>query len=153
MAWQEIRQCLSVGTYTAAVMMCRKLLLHVEVAQGLPAKNDKDSAPTFAQVNSYLEDEGVITNKMRPWVDRIKDMGNDGAHEITPITENDAMAVARYAEQLLRMTYELVAPENEAPLAELMGRPPSAPHPVPQCATNTSPCGIRGGMTQGPRSC
>ena len=109
-AWTEVRECLGVGANTAAVMMCRKILLHIAVAQGLPAKNDKDWAPSFAEVNNYLEMEGIITTRMRPWVDLIKDVGNDGAHEINPITQDDARNVARYTEQLLRLTYELVAP-------------------------------------------
>jgi hypothetical protein len=39
--WNEVRECLAVGAYTAAVMMCRKLLLHVAVtyklAERIPA--------------------------------------------------------------------------------------------------------------------
>lgn len=34
-AWTEVRECLAVGANTAAVMMCRKLLLHVAVSNGL----------------------------------------------------------------------------------------------------------------------
>lgn len=34
-AWNEVRNCLSVGAYTAAVMMCRKLLYHMAVEEGL----------------------------------------------------------------------------------------------------------------------
>jgi hypothetical protein len=107
--WEEVRECLAVGAFTAAVMMCRKLLFHVAVSQGLAAKNEKDFAPTYTQAVEFLEDEGLVTKKMRTWVDRIKDVGNDANHEITPITQGAAMDVAEFTEQLLRLTYEMDA--------------------------------------------
>ena len=107
--WKEVRECLGVGAYTAAVMMCRKLLFHVAVAHELPAKDAKDRAPSFVEAVQHLESEGLISKRMRPWVDRIKDVGNDANHEITPITEDVAMDVATFTEQLLRLTYEMPA--------------------------------------------
>jgi predicted RNA-binding Zn-ribbon protein involved in translation (DUF1610 family) len=108
-AWKEARVCLGAGAYTAAVMMCRKLLFHIAVAHGLPAKNEKDRAPTYAQAVEHLESEGIITARMRPWIDRIKDVGNDANHEIVPINADVARDVATFTEQLLRLTYEMDA--------------------------------------------
>ncbi len=106
-AWSEVRSCLSVGAYTASVMLCRKLLFHIAVGHGLPAKNDRNRAPTFAEAVDQLESEGVITKKMRPWVDRIKDVGNDASHEITPVPQSAALDVASFTLQLLVLAYEL----------------------------------------------
>jgi len=108
-AWQEVRDCLGVGAHTAAVMLCRKLLLHVAAAHGLPAKGDNDRAPGFYQAVQHLETEGIITRHMRPWVDRIKEVGNDASHELPHIERDDAMDVATFTEQLLRLAYELPA--------------------------------------------
>ncbi len=108
-AWKEVRTCLAAGAHTAAVMMCRKLLLHIAVAHGLPAKNDKDRAPSYAEAVEHLDSEELITKRMRPWVDRIKDVGNDANHEIVPINADVATDVARFTEQLLRLTYEMDA--------------------------------------------
>ena len=47
--WEEVRGCLSVGAYTAAVTMCRKLLLHLAVANKLSPKNAKGHAPSFLE--------------------------------------------------------------------------------------------------------
>ena len=106
-AWREIRACLSVGADTAAVMLCRKLLLHVAVSAGMSPKSDKDRAPTFLETVNYLENDGLITQRMRPWVERIKDVGNEANHELSPIAHADALDVARFTEQLLRLAYEM----------------------------------------------
>jgi len=107
--WEEARVCLAAGANVAAAMVCRKLLLHVAVAHGLPAKNDKGWAPNFAQAIAHLEAEGLITRKMRPWVDRIKEVGNDATHEVTAVSAEQALDVATFMEQLLVLAYELDA--------------------------------------------
>lgn len=108
-AWDEALGCLSVGANTAAVMMCRKLLFHMAVAHGLPPKDGRKRAPNFKQALKHLEDKGVITILMRPWVDKIKDVGNEANHEIPRISAEDAMAVAKFTRQLIMLAYELPA--------------------------------------------
>lgn len=116
--WQEARDCLGVGAYVATVMLCRKLLFHTAVANGLGAKNEKDRAPTFAAAVDHLATQGVITAKMRPWVDRIKDVGNDANHEVTPVSRQEAEDVAAFTLQLLVLAYEMDAlMEDTAPTA------------------------------------
>ena len=105
--WREIRGCLGIGAYTSAVMMCRKMLFHLAVSNGLAAKDDKGRAPNFAEATKHLEAEGIITSRMRPWVDRIKDIGNEANHELEAISEKDALDVARFTEQLLRLSFEM----------------------------------------------
>ena len=106
-AWEEVRDCLSVGAFTASVMLCRKILFHVAVADGLPAKDNRNRAPNFAQVVAHLESSGLVTLKMVPWVNRIKNVGNEASHEINPIDRDKALDVARFTEQLLRLAYEM----------------------------------------------
>lgn len=108
-AWSEVRDCLSVGASTAAVMICRKILLHLAVGAGLPAKDEKDRAPSFVAAVTHLRSEGLITPKMVAWVDRIKDVGNEANHELQPIMPELALDVAQFTEQLLRLTYEMDA--------------------------------------------
>lgn len=106
-AWTEVRECLGVGSYTAAVMMCRKLLFHIAVANGLPATDDKDRAPTFSQVVEHLVADGLVSSRMRPWVEQIKKVGNDANHVIVPMDKDIAMDIAIFTEQLLKLTYEM----------------------------------------------
>lgn len=106
-AWAEARTCLSSGAYTAAVMMCRKLILHIAVANGLPPQNEHGKSPTFAAAVEHLEAEGVITSRMRTWVDRIRQVGNEANHELPGISKESAFDVATFTEQLLILTYEM----------------------------------------------
>lgn len=108
-AWNEVRACLSAGAYTAALMMCRKLLFHIAVAHGLPAKNAKDRAPTFQEALDHLETEGVVTKLMLPWVAKIKDLGNDANHELPTMSKAEALDIAEFTRQLIRLAYELPA--------------------------------------------
>jgi len=110
--WEEARSCLGVGANAAAVMLCRKLLFHIAVGHGLPAKKANGYAPGYMEAVEHLETEGLITKKMRPWVDRIKDVGNDANHELTPIPADVARDVATFTEQLLVLAYELDALRN-----------------------------------------
>jgi len=107
--WSEIRACLGIGAYTSAVMMCRKMLFHLAVSNGLHPKDGSGRAPNFTQATKHLEAEGIITTRMRPWVDRIKDIGNEANHELEAINEKDALDVARFTEQLLRLSFEMDA--------------------------------------------
>jgi hypothetical protein len=112
--WEEARSCLSVGANAAAVMLCRKLLFHIAVANGLPPKNERDRAPGFLEAVNHLETEGIFTRRMRKWVDRIKDVGNDANHELTPITPEQALDVATFTQQLLILAYEMDELEGDA---------------------------------------
>ncbi|GAA3613415.1 hypothetical protein GCM10022199_16760 [Marihabitans asiaticum] len=105
--WDEARTCFGASAYTAAVMLCRKLLLHVAVDKGLSPRNDKGRAPSFKECVDHLESEGVITRSMLSWVDRIKDVGNEATHEINPLTKGDAEAVGAFTQQLLTLAYAL----------------------------------------------
>lgn len=105
--WSEIRECLGVGAYTASVMLCRKLLMHVAVAHGLAAKDSKDRAPSFAQCVDHLATEGIITKRMHPWIDRIREIGNEANHEIAPVAKDAALDVATFTQKLLELAYEM----------------------------------------------
>lgn len=124
-AWSEVRDCLSVRAATAAVQMARKIILHVAVEKGLPEKDDKGRAPTFAACVEYLETEGFITQQMTPWLNRIREVGNAGAHEIEPVTNEQGLDVARFVEQLLVMVYEMPALMEAG---DSIDEPPASPN-------------------------
>lgn len=107
--WDEARTCFGAAAYTAAVMLCRKLLFHIAVDKGLAASNARGRAPGFQECVNHLESEGVITKTMLGWVDRIKDVGNDANHEVTPVAKADAEAVGAFTQQLLTLAYALDA--------------------------------------------
>ncbi|WGY03717.1 DUF4145 domain-containing protein [Nocardioides sp. QY071] len=115
LVWEEVRTCLGAGAYMAAVMLCRKLLLHIAVENGLPEENVKGFGPGFKQCVQHLETAGVITKQMLDWVEPIKDIGNTATHKIKAITQAEAEQVATFTEQLLVLAYELRAATPVSP--------------------------------------
>lgn len=113
-AWREIRSCLGAGAYTAAAHMCRKVLFHVAAEKGMSVKNGKGFAPTFTQCIEYLKNQGYVTAPMEKWVSRIKDLGNEGAHNLAPIDKAQAMLVAEFTLQLLVLIFEVDALMEQA---------------------------------------
>lgn len=118
-AWHEVRNCLSVGANTAAVMMCRKLLFHIAVSHGLEETNAKGRAPSFAEALDHLQTEGIITKHMLGWVSRIKDVGNEANHELNGVDSDQANDIAKFTRQLMYLAFELPAmvpaPDPQAP--------------------------------------
>jgi hypothetical protein len=105
--WHEVRTCLGSGAHMAAVMLCRKLLLHLAVENGLEPENTKGHAPGFAECVKHLQKAGVITQQMLEWVEPIKDVGNTANHKIATVTKEQAEQVASFTLQLLVLAYEL----------------------------------------------
>jgi uncharacterized CHY-type Zn-finger protein len=99
--FKEARDCTSVGAYTASVMVCRKILMNIAVEQ--KAETNKP----FAYYVDYLSDKGYIPPNGKPWVDTIRQRGNDANHEIILMTEQDAKLILHFTEALLRFIYEL----------------------------------------------
>lgn len=83
--------------------------IHLAVANGLPHQDSKGRAPSIYQAVEHLESEGVITKKMRPWADRIKDRGNEANHVLGTYSVDEVMDVATFTRQLLQLAYELPA--------------------------------------------
>jgi Domain of unknown function (DUF4145) len=101
-AWDESVAAFGNGAYTAAEMMCRKILMHiaVDVAGSAPGKK-------FAEYISDLEGSGYIITGLTPRIDDIRTRGNAANHELPSSTEEEArrtLAVTRY---LLVSVYEL----------------------------------------------
>lgn len=105
--WEEARACLGSGAYMATVMLCRKLLLHIAVANGLAPEDARGYSPGFAECVAHLETAGVITKNMLEFVEPIKDVGNAANHKIVAVTQEQAEAVAKFTEHLLVIAYEL----------------------------------------------
>jgi hypothetical protein len=99
--YKEARDCTSIGAYTAAVMVCRKILMNIAVEQ--KAETNKN----FAYYVDYLSDKGYIPPNGKSWVDSIRQRGNDANHEIVLMVEADAKLIMHFTEALLRFIYEL----------------------------------------------
>jgi len=111
-AWTEVRNTLGVGAHTAAVMLCRKMVLHVAIAAGLDPVGSNGQGPSFGRSVGFLQEQGYITPPLKLWVDRIRDVGNEANHELPAIEASVALDVAEFTLQLLVLMYELPARMN-----------------------------------------
>lgn len=104
--YREARNCMSVNSFTAAVLACRKLLMHIAVENGA-AENQ-----SFATYVKYLADEGFAPPRSTPWIDRIRVKGNEATHEIILMQRSDAEELLTFCEMLLAFIYEFPAKLN-----------------------------------------
>ena len=107
--YEEARRCMSASSPTAAVMVCRKILMHVAV--------DHDAAEglKFAQYVEWLDANRHITAKAKPWVDHIRRTANEANHEIRIMSPEEGKRLITFVEMLLKNAYELpgMAPKPE----------------------------------------
>lgn len=99
--YNEARQCAGAGSYTGAVLICRKILMHIGVE-----KDAKSNESFFFYVN-YLNDNGYISLGGTGWVDYIRTKGNEANHEIVIMNQTEAENLIKFTEYLLRFIYEL----------------------------------------------
>ena len=101
--YEEARKATSAGCYTAAVLCCRKLLMHLAVAKGAKPNG------TFKGYVEFLADNNHIPNDCKSWVDEIKDTGNEANHEVKMMKQEDAETLVSFCEMLLKIFYEFPA--------------------------------------------
>jgi len=103
----EARDCVSVRFYTAAVLCCRKLLMHVAVDLGA----DRDQG--FAHYIDYLISNNHVTPAATGWLKAIKDRGNEQNHEIRLARAEEAKDILDFCTMLLQIIYEYPARAKE----------------------------------------
>lgn len=104
--WIEALRAYAAEAFTSSSLMCRKIVFHIAVEAGLPAKNDRGFAPNFETCVKHLVDEGYITKRQQDqWVDSIRQWGNNATHELEPISREVAYSALEFTLELLRMVY------------------------------------------------
>ncbi len=101
--YEEARRATGAGAYTAAVLCCRKLLMHIAVAKGA------ETGGTFASYVDYLSANHYISADAKEWVDHIRDKGNEANHEIVIMSAEDAKDLLTFCEMLLKTIFEFPA--------------------------------------------
>lgn len=116
--WEEANLTHSIGAYTSAVLMCRKIVFAAAVHHGLPEKNEKGWAPSFETCVDYLVTQGIITSHIkRSWADSIRVWGNTATHELKSVNESTASKAIEFTEMILLMAFEFegnAGVENES---------------------------------------
>lgn len=101
--YDEARKCTGAGCYTAAILCCRKLLMHVAVSKGAP-QND-----SFANYVTYLTSNHYVPPDAKGWVDHIRSKSNEANHEIVLMPKDDAEDLLSFIEMLLKVIFEFPA--------------------------------------------
>ena len=98
--YEEARRCTSNGSYTACVLLCRKLLMHIGVE-----KEAEENKP-FLYYVGYLADQGYVPPNGKHWVDHIRRKGNEANHDIRVMNRDDVKELLVFLEMLLKFIYE-----------------------------------------------
>lgn len=98
--YEEARKCMTNNCYTAAVLICRKMLMNIGVTQGA------SEGLKFIEYVNYLAEQGYIPPNGRHWVDHIRRKGNEANHEITLMEQIDGRDLLIFIEMLLKFIYE-----------------------------------------------
>lgn len=98
--YEEARSAVGAGSRTAAVMCCRKLLMHVAVEKGATAGD------TFQNYVKFLGDNHLIPAGASDWVDKIRTEGNEANHQIVVKSPEQARELINFAEMLLKVVFE-----------------------------------------------
>jgi Domain of unknown function (DUF4145) len=98
--YNEARQCTASNSYTAAVLCCRKLLMHIAVDKG------EEAGKNFVEYVNYLSEHHYIPPDGKGWVDYIRQKGNEANHEIMLMNQEDAINIINFTEMLLKFIYE-----------------------------------------------
>ena len=98
--YNEARACTGVNSFTATVLACRKLLMHIAVDKGA------DEGKHFIEYVEYLSDAGYVPPDGKEWVNHIRNKGNEANHEIVIMSESDALDLITFIEMLLKFIYE-----------------------------------------------
>jgi hypothetical protein len=98
--YNQARDCTSLRAYTAATLLCRKILMNLAVQHGdSPGKS-------FIEYIEYLDSKGYVPPNGKPWVDRIRTKGNEATHEIRLIEVAESSQILTFIEMLLKFSYE-----------------------------------------------
>ncbi|KEJ93361.1 hypothetical protein JS73_01160 [Synergistes jonesii] len=92
---------MSNNCYTAASMLCRKIIMNTAVSEGA-----KTNLNFFTYVD-YLKGKNLFHPKCESLLSTIKDKGNEANHEIEDVTKNDAKNVLLFTYYLLLYVYEI----------------------------------------------
>jgi hypothetical protein len=98
--YSEIRKCMQSGCFNGAIMLMRKLIMHIAVEEG-----DVDGKK-FEQYIDFLCSNGIVPKKSKNKADSVRKLGNSTNHEVENRTLEEAKNCFEFIELLLRVNYE-----------------------------------------------
>lgn len=107
--YNEARSSYSVGAYTGAVLLSRKMLMNLAVVFGAPPGKN------FYEYVDFLVQDGHVPKTSRAWVDHIRTEGNEATHKIELKSSTEAETLLKFIEMLLRINFEYHLQISEDP--------------------------------------
>ena len=101
--YEEARTAIGGRAFTAAVLLFRKMLVHLSHAQTGLEKG------TFKQHVDALCAKAILPPNASEWLHFVRDEGNEVTHELVTATEGQAMTLLKVAIHVLRTIYEVPA--------------------------------------------
>lgn len=98
--YDEARKAFGAGAFSAAVLCCRKLLMHIAVSKGAT------EGQNFVSYVEYLSAKHYVPPDATDWVDHIRRRGNEANHEIRLSTNEEAEELISFSEMLLKVIFE-----------------------------------------------
>lgn len=108
--YNQARDCTSLEAYTAATLLCRKILMNLAVHHGAA------EGKSFIEYVEYLDSKGYVPPNGKKWVDRIRTKGNEATHEIRLIDRDEASQILKFTEMLLKFSYEFPSMLGNSPI-------------------------------------
>ncbi len=96
----EIRKSMQSGCFNGAIMLMRKLIMHIAVEGG--AKEGK----SFLEYINYLCDNHFVPPRSKNKADSIRNLGNETNHKVENRTQEEAQNCFEFIELLLKVNYE-----------------------------------------------
>lgn len=94
----EAQRCMRARSYNASAIMARRVVENIRKEQGY--KKGK----LFVALKS-MKDDGVIDARLYEWADTAREVGNEGAHDTTSVSREDAKEVLLFVEALVDYLY------------------------------------------------
>ena len=98
--YDEIRKSIQSGSFNGAIMLMRKLIMHIAVEEG------DSEGKRFEEYVDFLCNEGIVPRKSRNKADSVRTLGNSTNHEIENRTLEEAQNAFEFLELLLQANYE-----------------------------------------------
>ena len=98
--YNEMRDAYAASAYTCCVITGRTLLAKVAVEEG--AEENKG----FVYYVDYLVNGFLPKSNSKPWVDKIRQLGNDSAHKYVIADKEQATLTLKFLEAILKNVYE-----------------------------------------------
>ncbi len=108
--YDEIRDCIKNNCNTAAIMLGRKLIMHLSVNKAEAKAND-----AFVKHIEHLKSTGYVPPNGYKLLEFIKNLGNQQNHEIVIGDPDEAEKMLKFIEVLLLFMYEVEGYFDETP--------------------------------------